>query len=224
MFSYYGTKYKLARLYPPPEHEIIIEPFAGAAGYSLLYPEKNVLLYDTNPKIVEVWEYLINASKQDILSLPDIITGQKVSEFNLSKAEKYLIGFCINPGSTCPKITASKRSKWETYKKRIADNVDKIKHWKIFNKSYETIPNQIATWHIDPPYQKAGKYYFGYNKMNYTKLGEWCKELKGQVMVCENEGADYLPFQFLTEHQGSMQKNIEVVWFNNELTTPQEKE
>jgi hypothetical protein len=214
MFSYYGTKKRLAKLYPTPKYNTIIEPFAGAAGYSLLYPEKNVILYDTNPKICAVWEYLIKSTKQDILNLPDIITGQQVTDFNLSNAEKYLIGFCINPGSTCPKITASKRSKWAKYKATIADTVDKIKHWKIIKNTYENIPNQEVTWHIDPPYQKAGKYYFGYNKMNYNKLGQWCKERLGQVMVCENQGADYLPFEFLTIHQGSMQSNIEVVWFN----------
>lgn len=217
MFSYYGTKKRLAPLYPKPKYNTIIEPFAGAAGYSLLYPEKNVILYDTNPKIYKIWEYLIAATKQDIINLPDIDIGQKVTDFDLSEPEKWLIGFCINPGSSCPKITASKRCKWDAYKKNIAIMVEKIKHWKIYNDSYEKIPNQEATWHIDPPYQKAGKYYFGYNKMNYTKLAGWSKERFGQVMVCENEGADYLPFQFLTEHMGSMQKNTEVVWYNERL-------
>lgn len=212
MFSYYGTKKRLAPLYPKPVHNTIIEPFAGAAGYSLLYPDKQVLLYDTNPKIYLVWDYLIKATKDQILNLPNIETGQKVTDFNLSEAEIALIGYCINPGSTCPKITASKRCKWNNYKQNIADTVEKIKHWKIFKDSYENIPNQIATWHIDPPYQRAGKYYFGYNKMNYNFLGKWCMDRLGQVMVCENKGADYLPFQFLTEHQGSMQKNIEVIW------------
>lgn len=217
MFSYYGTKKKLAPLYPKPKYKTIIEPFAGACGYSVLYPENNVILYDTNPKICAVWEYLIQANREDILNLPNIEKGQKVTDFDLTVAQRYLIGYCINPGSTCPKVTASQRTAWNRYKLSIAEQVDKIKHWKIICDSYENIPNQEATWHIDPPYQKAGKYYFGYNKMNYTKLGSWCKERLGQVMVCENEGADYLPFEFLTKHQGSMQSNVEVVWYNENL-------
>lgn len=219
MFSYYGTKKKLAPLYPKPMYDTIIEPFAGAGGYSLLYLDKKVKLYDTNPKIYLVWKYLIEATKDQILALPDIETGQKVTDFNLSEAERYLIGFCINPGSSCPKITASKRCKWSKYKKNIANTVDKIKHWEIYQDSYENIPNQIATWHIDPPYQKAGKYYFGYNKMDYKFLGKWCQERQGQVMVCENQGADYLPFRFLTEHYGSIQKNVEVIWTNENTQT-----
>lgn len=29
-------------------------------------------------------------------------------------------------------------------------------------------------------------------------------------------GADWLPFRFLAEHRGSRQKNIEVVWYNDD--------
>lgn len=217
MFSFYGTKKKLAKLYDSPKYNSIIEPFAGAAGYSLYGDnwKKNVILYDADPKIVAVWDFLISASKEDILNLPDVFVGQKVTDFELTKAQKYLIGFCINTGSSCPKITASKRTGWNKYKLVIADSIHKIKHWKIINASYEAIENQEATWFIDPPYQKAGKYYFGHSKIDFKKLGAWCQDRQGQVIVCENDGADWLPFQFLAKHRGSMQSNTEVIWKNN---------
>ena len=44
MFSYYGSKNKIAKLYPLPKYDLIIEPFAGAAWYSVLHRYKNVLL------------------------------------------------------------------------------------------------------------------------------------------------------------------------------------
>ena len=214
MFSYYGTKKKLAHLYPNPEHKTIIEPFAGAAQYSLYGDnwKNDVILFDTNPKIVKIWDYLIQAKSPDILNLPDIQIGQKVTDFNLSDAERYLIGFCINPGSSCPKITASKRCRWNSYKRLIADSVHKVKHWKIYQQSYTAIENKEATWFIDPPYQKAGQYYMGHNKIDFKSLGDWCKDRLGQVIVCENQGADWLPFKLLTEHRGSMKLNTEV-WY-----------
>lgn len=215
-FSYYGTKKRIVKKYPKPIHDIIIEPFAGAAAYASVYFDRDVRLYDAYDKISEVWKYLISASKSDILSLPDIRTGQKVTDYNLPIGARNLIGFCINPGSSSPKVTASLRSKWPDYKKRIADFVPKIKHWKFFQQSYVSILNEPATWFIDPPYQKAGKYYFGHSKIDFNSLGTWCKERMGQVIVCENEGADWLPFQFLTSHQGSMQKNIEVVYLQDD--------
>ncbi len=55
-----------------------------------------------------------------------------------------------------------------------------------------------ATWFVDPPYQNMGKLYKE-NKIDYQELGTYCRERLGQVMVCENEGADWLPFEKLTE-------------------------
>jgi len=216
LFSFYGTKKKIAGLYPAPKYDTIIEPFAGAAAYSLHGDnwKKRVILYDIDPKIVAVWDHLIKATKEDILRLPNVVPGDKVTDFDLIDAPRWLIGFCINPGSSCPKITASKRSHWARYREQIANSVDKIKHWTINRETYEEIENLEATWFIDPPYQKAGKYYKGHGKIDFAKLGEWCKSRKGQVIVCENQGADWLPFRFLTEHRGSMQKNTEVIWTN----------
>ena len=36
-FCYYGGKWRAAPKYPPPEHDTIVEPFAGAAGYATRY-------------------------------------------------------------------------------------------------------------------------------------------------------------------------------------------
>jgi hypothetical protein len=160
---------------------------------------------------------LIKATKDDILALPDIQMGQRIIDYDVPLGARYLIGFCINPGSSCPKVTASQRSKWPDYKRNIADFVPKIKHWEFYQQSYNTIPNDLATWFIDPPYQKAGKYYYGHSSIDFQKLGEWCKKRSGQVIVCENEGADWLPFRFLTNHQGSMQKNVEVVYLQDDM-------
>jgi site-specific DNA-adenine methylase len=37
MFSYYGTKKRIVNKYPEPKYDKIIEPFCGAAQYSLKY-------------------------------------------------------------------------------------------------------------------------------------------------------------------------------------------
>ena len=57
-----------------------------------------------------------------------------------------------------------------------------------------------ATWFIDPPYRVAGRHYrFGPDDIDYVSLGEWCRERPGLVIVCENAGADWLPFRPLDE-------------------------
>jgi site-specific DNA-adenine methylase len=69
-FSYFGSKFRLAKFYPEPQCDEIIEPFAGSAGYSLLYPNKQVTLYELYEPIVELWDYLIKVPEQEILALP----------------------------------------------------------------------------------------------------------------------------------------------------------
>ncbi|WP_066043971.1 DNA adenine methylase [Bathymodiolus septemdierum thioautotrophic gill symbiont] len=72
-FSYYGSKYRLCQkgFYPAPKNgNVVIEPFAGSATYSVYHEVEYAILIDANPTIVGIWDYLINATTQQILSLP----------------------------------------------------------------------------------------------------------------------------------------------------------
>jgi len=216
MFSYYGSKSKIVDYYPPPKHKRIIEPFAGSARYSLKYWQNDVLLVDKYPVIIGIWNYLIQATKDDIMALPDLKTGDNVDSFNISQEEKWLIGFCINGGSAQPKKTAKDYNTWGEAKIRIAEDVQKIKHWKVILGSYDELENVEATWFIDPPYQFGGEWYVKSTKqIDFTNLAEWCKTRKGQVVVCENTKADWLPFKPMTEMQGAMFKTTEAIWSNH---------
>ena len=72
-----------------------------------------------------------------------------------------------------------------------------------------------ATWFIDPPYQVAGRHYrFGSEQLDYARLAKWCRSRPGQVIVCENEGADWLPFRPLAAVKTTRAKrrSKEVIW------------
>jgi hypothetical protein len=213
MWSYYGSKSKIVNYYPKPKYKKIIEPFAGSARYSLLYFENDILLYDKYPKIVKLWKYLQSASVGDILGLPDMEYGQNVNMFNLTEEEKFLIGFCINGGSARPKKTVSKFQSWNKDKIKIANSLYKIRHWNIQEGDYQSIENGSATWFIDPPYQNGGQYYVKSNKdINFDNLANWCKSRNGQIMVCENTKANWLPFKPLVEMQGLKHKTTESMY------------
>jgi len=215
MFSYYGSKSKIVDCYPPPKYDKIIEPFAGSARYALKYWQKEVLLVDKYDVITDIWTYLINATEKDILSLPEMVKGDNVDDFNLAKVEKQLIGFCINRGSSSPKKTVQEYNTWETARIEISKNVEKIKHWKIIKDDYINIENVEATWFIDPPYMFGGEYYRHSTKnIDFVKLGEWCKNRIGQVIVCENTKADWLDFKPMVSIQGMMYKTVEAIWSN----------
>ena len=225
-FKYYGGKWRAARKYPAPKHDTIVEPFAGAAGYSLRYPDRQVILADTYPVITGIWEYLINASKDEILSLPDVGDDQTVDDLDVPQAARWLIGFWLNAGvaSPCKRPSAWMRGGlrpgcyWgEGARSRIAEQLAFIRHWKIVPGSYDELPNVQATWYVDPPYQLAGK---GYKEsdVDYPHLAAWCQQRNGQTIVCENEGADWLPFRPLYSAQStpgskrSRKRTIELIW------------
>jgi site-specific DNA-adenine methylase len=216
MFSYYGTKRSLAPHYPKPKHDLIIEPFAGAAAYACLYPEREVWLCDIDPVVIATWEYLIAATSDEIMALPDLHPGDKVSDYDVPLGAQHLMGFAANPGSAQPKITATQRCKWNDQKVRIAGQVDRIKHWHVFQAPWSDLPDIEATWFVDPPYQAAGKWYrHNANKIDFYSLGVFCKTRQGQVIVCENDGAEWLPFKPFRLLQGSRQSNLEAVWMND---------
>jgi site-specific DNA-adenine methylase len=67
MWTYYGSKGKLAQHYPTPKHDSIIEPFAGAAKYSLRYWEKEVTLVDKYDVVIKIWKCLLYKQTSGII-------------------------------------------------------------------------------------------------------------------------------------------------------------
>ena len=57
-FSYYGSKHRLCQqgFYPPPKvGNIVIEPFAGSATYSVYHESEHAILIDKDPVIANRW-------------------------------------------------------------------------------------------------------------------------------------------------------------------------
>ena len=215
MFSYYGSKSKVVDLYPSPKFGKIIEPFAGSARYSLKYFDREVVLVDKYPVIVEVWQWLQSAKETEILSLPDVTKGDDISKLDIAPQAKYLMGFCINRGSVTPKNIVAGFCSWNTDKRKIAKDLHKIRHWKIMQCDYSQLENETATWFIDPPYQFGGELYkVSATELNFQVLGLWCQSRNGQVIVCENTKASWLPFYPMRDLHGQAQRTTEAIWSN----------
>ena len=202
-FPYFGGKYRLARHYPPPVHDTIIEPFAGSAAYALFHHfGHRVILVEKDPQIVALWKWLITeATPQTILELPDIERGTPLDVFGpMGTPARTLINLVAQSAATDRHLaTEWMAARWNPRRRRVADRVDRIRDWTIIAGDYTLAPNMEATWFIDPPYQTAKD---GYRSapntdIDYTALSAWCRSRKGQVIVCEHEGADWLPFRDL---------------------------
>jgi site-specific DNA-adenine methylase len=223
MFSYYGSKSKIAHLYPAPKFRRIVEPFAGSARYSLLHWENEVLLCDLSEYVFEVWNYLLQASEKDILSLPDVPSKVSLDEYtSLSTAERYLIGFHLCRGKMKPRKVGHGQNGWARDKFRIAKDLHKIKHWRIVQGVFTSIPNHAATWFIDPPYKtvqerEGNSDRYKHWSIDYDDLAKFCLSRDGQIIVCEGEGADWLPFKLLTTvnantNNSTVKKNGEYIY------------
>jgi len=227
MWTYYGSKGNIVGLYPPPMHDRIIEPFAGTARYSLRYFEKDITLVDKYEVITKIWKWLQVCSEKDILGLPRFKEGDKVKDFGLCEEAEMLMGYFAGKSVATPNKTATHRATTARpnhinyHLKKIAGNLYKIRPWKIIHGSYEDLPNESATYFIDPPYQFGG-YVYKENKIDFSFLANWCKSRNGQVIVCENTKADWLPFAPLKTQRGSVHRTTEAIWLNDETQLGQQ--
>jgi len=226
-WRYFGGKWASAKWYPEPRYPDIIESFAGAAGYACHYPSYRVTLIDKSPIIAGIWKYLVRVSPEEILGIPGIPEGGTVDDLPCCQEARWLAGWWCNDATTGPrkrpsswKLLEGKASLgWSlTVRRRIARQVPLIRHWQIIEGSYEEAPDIEATWFIDPTYEKAGKNYPIHLKPDdFAPLADWCRTRRGQIMVCEAEGATWLPFVPMATIKGTSGKgrtgvSREVVW------------
>jgi len=213
MFSYYGSKSKIARRYPRPQHSIIVEPFAGAAHYSVYHAirgniEKAILI-EKNPRIAGVWRWLISASEDEIANLPIFKAGEFVSYPKNIHAQRFL-RMQHHRGRSDGHERAGSFLKGRNERDaqasimRVASSVKYIRNFEIIEGGYHLAPDIKATWFVDPPYQHAGgnSYAYGPDRIPYDDLARRVKQWRGLKIVCEGKDADWLPFRFFLRQQG----------------------
>lgn len=218
MFYYYGRKKQIARHYPEPNFNVIVEPFAGSAAYSLHNEnwKKDIVLIEKDKRVAEIWDWLIHkATPSEIERLPELKVGEKSSEFIhiIHAATKMAFKY------KTIKVTPVLARNWEISRRVMAQSLHKIRHWKIICGDYSESPDVEATWFVDPPYKNSPGmgYEFSSAKLDYTKLAGWASTRKGEIIFCEGEHGDYLPFEQLLELKGVAGKSSkEVIYYRSD--------
>jgi hypothetical protein len=219
-FPYYGSAWSKARKLPAPSFDVV-EPFAGAAGYSTFYGVRRALLIDADPIIAELWKYLIRVTADEIMALPEMPeVGDHVDNYSVPQEAKWLIGFWLNRGSATPKKSRTAYSSrcdgaqlnWgRKAKERIASQLPAIAEWRVIEGGYENAPHECRSWFVDPPYADKGKFY-RVKFDSFAELAAWCLSRQGELIVCEAEGADWLPFVSLGQFKSSTGKSSEAIY------------
>ena len=222
-FSFFGGKWTLAPRYPAPAHEVLVEPFAGSAGYATRYPDRRVVLVEKDPVVAGVWRYLLRAKPSEVLRLP----LDPELRHQLPPEPRALVGFWLGRARTQPANTS--RSAWlrsgrwpssfwgEYARARIAAQVDRIRHWRLIEGDYRAAPDVAATWFVDPPYVSSRHYRAKVG--DYAELGDWCRSRRGLVIVCEaaDERADWLPFKHFHDARSiNRAVSTEVAWVQDD--------
>ena len=216
MFFYLGGKARMARHYPPPGRRgPIIEPFAGSARYSVHWGMgREVLLVEKNPVVARIWRWIFQCRPTDIAALPDADRLKPdvpiVKQVRPWGAAAFIVSLVAPPNSntmtddlmsmfTMPSINPDRH--WKALSssiRRCARLRAGMDRWRIIEGDYTTAGNTEASWFIDPPYRGIRGTYAKHDGRNidYGRLARWCQTRIGRVVVCENEGADWLPFRF----------------------------
>lgn len=235
MFYYYGAKNQLIKRYPAPVYDTIIQPFAGSASYAQHYATKNhrVILYEKDDRIVMLWHTLQKMTAKQIRELPCPPTGHR---FEPNSFEDMLVKVCATSNSVLRmagalKVPARTEGTWPMMMNRMADRVGRVKHWEVVCGDYREAPKILATWAIDPPYQtpaesdsaawfpKGKGYKFNCDDIDFGELRSWVIDLPGQIIVCEQRGADWLDgFEHLNhsgDSQGKLHEEVVATWDNH---------
>lgn len=225
MFYYYGRKKQIAKYYPSPNFDVIVEPFAGAAAFSFHGDnwKKQIVLIEKDQRVAQIWDWLIHeATPSKIRSMPDLVPGEKSSEFLHIIHAVTKMAFKYKTIKVTPVLARN----WEISKRVFEENLHKIRHWEIICGDYSVAPDVEATWFIDPPYK--GDPGMGYEHssehLDYEKLAQWILSRRGEVIACEGDNGDYLPFRPLLELKGVAGKTSkEMIFYKSEVGLRQQE-
>lgn len=218
LFKWFGAKWNASKHYPPPAHGVILEPYAGSAAYALRHAgDRAVVLFDDDPNLIPLWEWLISdATEAAIREIPiGLPVGTNILELGLSRGQALLlkhwqrtnnVGDCwiTSPWGHMPgQWTANTRA-------RVAEEVALVKRWQFRPPTW----SRTGTWFIDPPYEFNYRYRTG-KTFDHAALAKRVRALRGQIIVCEARDPKdgripkYLPFTDFRSTVTSRRKTTE---------------
>lgn len=239
MFYYYGSKHTTAGYYPPPQYGTVIEPFGGSAGYGMHHLLRGAIdrlvVVEKDARVAALWRRLLAMTVDEAKALPIPEAGDETNDFFImttATSNGVAVSKRMTVTKRMPKLVKSQRDRVVAAIPIIAGKIE------VIEGAYDLAPtSEAATWFVDPPYQPhpdketsaktACPQGQGYAKscrasdLDFTALAAWCRALPGQVLVVEQNGADWLPFMPLLAkvHDSQNRRKQEMLWTNNGIAS-----
>lgn len=227
-FAYFGAKHGLARKYPAPLHGTVIEPFAGAAGYSVHHMPARVILVERDPAIAELWREVLAMTPERLRAADAQLLGDRTRDpliMFMSGAQNIAQWIAGRDAAVTPRM----HSDWPYVRRRLVRVARHADRFTLIEGDYSEAPDIPATWFVDPPYEPHGSlaglgYRHGATGIDYHELGDWCQARRGQVIVCEQHPAEWLPFKPIANQRNgyagasSQTRRTEVMWYREDHT------
>lgn len=212
LFKWFGSKWQAAKRYPAPEHDHVIEPYAGGAGYSLNHCDRKVCIWDDDPLLQELWHWLIcEATASDVLDIPvGLPAGTIIPDVGMSRGQDLLLKNWqrTNNVGNCWTVSSWGHlpGQWtEHTRSRVAEEIYAIKHWQL-SRALKYSPwsiAQAATWFVDPPYFYNYRYSRTLPAFDFDELAARVRGIPKNSLVIVCEAAckktraipNYLPFE-----------------------------
>ncbi len=188
MFYYFGRKGRSAASYPAPDYPIVIEPFAGSMAYALHHRPAYAIGIDADASVVALWHRLAEMTSVAIRDAAGPVLGEQTNDL------WHILGESSNTSLLLNYRTANELlvGRFE-FQRRLA-----LRHHEYASRcviyrhgDYTDAPDIEATWFIDPPYSGRDGYR---HRPDFDRLARWVRTRRGQVIVCEGEGAEWLDF------------------------------
>jgi hypothetical protein len=190
VFYYFGRKGDLAKTYPEPLYDLVIEPFAGSMAYTLFHRPKMALGIEANERVVDLWWRLRDMSMREIRAMPVPEIGERTDDLYWVLASASNTSLEVR-GRT---VTWFMDMRLERQKRLTIKHHAYVRGHVLYQHGdYTDAPDIEATWFIDPPYEGVTGY--GNEPLDYAALAEWVLSRRGQVIVCEGAQGSWLPFQ-----------------------------
>ncbi|MBC9927288.1 hypothetical protein [Leucobacter sp. cx-169] len=228
MFKFYGAKRRLAPQYPAPQLRTIVEPFAGAAGYAVHHRRSvdRVILVERDDRVADLWVHLLGLSTAEILARPTPTAGEWCDDLLVA----FAAGRTTRDTPALFRVTERMAARFDPMIRHLAEVIDDCRHFEVVHGDYRDAPDIEATWFIDPPYQagagrwdrtRGGRYTHSNRDIDFSELSDWVQARRGQVIACDQEGADWLPWNGRIATVASSKRSYdELYWHRPSVMLP----